>query len=101
MNPNEPRNILRAVNLPIVNQDYCNSQYGGRITPQMICAGFQEGGKDTCFGDSGGPLTCQQNGEKQLVGIVSFGRGCARPNYPGVYVRLTAVRDWIQNRTGI
>ena len=56
----------------------------------MICAG--EGGKDACQGDSGGPLTC---GDTILCGIVSFGAGCARPESPGVYAKVSAVVDWI------
>lgn len=67
----------------------------------MICAGTEQGGKDTCFGDSGGPLTCPQNGTRQLAGIVSFGAGCAKPNYAGVYARVTAVRDWIKSIAGV
>lgn len=84
-----------------MNQDYCNKQYGGQITPRMICAGLKEGGKDSCQGDSGGPLTIQNDDEPELIGVVSFGSGCARPNYPGVYARVTSVREWIQEETGI
>lgn len=73
------------------------------ITPAMICAGFEEGGKDSCQGDSGGPLIDENDGNPQLIGVVSFGYGCAEPKFPGVYgrVALTAVRDWIQSVSGI
>lgn len=92
---------MRSVYLPIFNQDQCNIQYRRRITPRMICAGYEEGGKDSCFGDSGGPLTCSQNGTNQLAGIVSFGAGCARPNFPSVFARVSFFRDWINSITQI
>lgn len=92
---------LRAAVVPIANQDYCNKQYKGKITPRMICAGYEEGGKDSCQGDSGGPLICSNNQNVQLIGVVSFGSGCAKPKYPGVYARVTSAREWINSITGI
>lgn len=61
--------MLRVAEIPIINQDYCRRQYRNRITDRMICGGYREGGKDACYGDSGGPLACNRT----LVGIVSFG----------------------------
>jgi len=58
----------------------------------MICAG--EGGKDSCQGDSGGPMMCERDGMNYLCGIVSWGLGCARPNYPGVYTEVSYFHDW-------
>lgn len=54
-------------------------------------------------GDSGGPFTYENAGVPQLIGVVSFGAGCARPNYSGVYARVSApaIRSWIQTETGI
>lgn len=54
-------------------------------------------------GDSGGPLTYQniRNGERELIGIVSFGNGCAKAHFAGVYSRVPAVRQWIKNKSGI
>ena len=64
----------------------------------MICAGYRGlGGKDSCTGDSGGPLICNHGNKAVLVGVVSWGRRCAEPNHPGVYSRVTHVLDWIKS----
>ncbi|XP_066942679.1 transmembrane protease serine 9-like [Macrobrachium rosenbergii] len=82
-------NILNEVEVPIITNEDCNTSYDGSITSNMICAGYPSGGKDACQGDSGGPLVVEDNGKWVLVGITSWGNGCARPNYPGVYARVT------------
>jgi len=82
--------VMRKVTLPIVGRTQCNSQNGG-VTTNMICAGLPEGGKDSCQGDSGGPLVIGG----QLVGVVSWGYGCASPNRPGVYTRVSNYNSWI------
>ena len=66
-----------------------------QVYPQsMFCAAGI--GKDSCQGDSGGPVV---DGNGYLVGVVSWGEGCAQPDYPGVYARLWDHRDWIENTT--
>jgi trypsin len=61
----------------------------------MVCAGLNTGGKDSCQGDSGGPLV---DSSKRLIGIVSWGNGCALANYAGVYARVGALRTWIDSQ---
>jgi trypsin len=85
-------NTLRAASVPIVSDSTCGSMlvYGTDFDPQtMVCAGFMSGGVDTCQGDSGGPLEAPlEGGGYRLVGITSWGFGCAEPNAPGVYTRV-------------
>jgi len=86
-------NVLQAVTKPIVSNQQCNVAYRGRVTEAMLCAGIPQGGRDSCQGDSGGPLVV--NGA--LFGVVSWGRGCGLPNFPGVYARVSVFTTWIQN----
>ena len=73
-------------------------QFGGTVTPQMICAGATVDGRDTCPGDSGGPILRRlANGQMAQVGIVSFGIGqCGVAALPGVYTRLALYTDWMR-----
>ena len=94
---------LMKVEVPLVPFERCNQAYGGGITDTMICAGLKNGGKDSCQGDSGGPLVVRDYDRdtdvifSTQVGIVSSGRGCAWPGWPGVYTRLSAppIRDFV------
>ncbi|MCL4830781.1 MAG: serine protease, partial [Caldilineaceae bacterium] len=89
-------NVLMEVALPIVSNSTCNQSYGG-ITANMLCAGETNGGKDSCQGDSGGPLVVPNGSGGWLqAGVVSFGIGCARPDFPGVYARVSRYTQWIE-----
>ncbi|MGX7824871.1 serine protease [Actinokineospora sp. 24-640] len=96
--PASPR--LRAVVVPMVSRTACRESYeDAAITARMLCAGYPDGGRDSCQGDSGGPLTAGAT----LVGLVSWGNGCARPRYYGVYTNLAnpALRRWIEDNAGV
>ncbi|XP_030592368.1 transmembrane protease serine 9-like [Archocentrus centrarchus] len=93
-----PQNLME-VKVPIVGNRKCNCDYGvGSITDNMVCAGLSAGGKDSCQGDSGGPMVSKQNGRWIQAGIVSFGEGCALPNFPGVYTRVSRYQTWINSQ---
>uniref|UniRef100_A0AAY4DS49 Peptidase S1 domain-containing protein n=1 Tax=Denticeps clupeoides TaxID=299321 RepID=A0AAY4DS49_9TELE len=91
-------NMLQKAQVSIIDQRECQSSYSDVLTTRMICAGSMEGGTDTCLGDSGGPLTCREpHGRWFVAGITSWGHGCGRSGFPGVYVRVTAIRGWISS----
>lgn len=98
--------ILQQVELPIVSNLVCQVAYGNEATifNSMLCAGLPEGGKDTCEGDSGGPLLVFDGAQWQQVGIVSFGGKsvgelCGGPDAYGVYTRVSAYLDFITENT--
>ncbi|XP_038174778.1 trypsin-4 isoform X3 [Arvicola amphibius] len=84
--------ILQCLEAPVLSANSCNKSYPRKITSNMFCLGFLEGGKDSCDGDSGGPVIC--NGEIQ--GIVSWGTGCAMRGKPGVYTKVCNYLSWIR-----
>lgn len=81
-----------------MSNSQCKTSYGTTsITNNMICAAAA--GKDSCQGDSGGPLIRKAtNSAYILIGIVSWGFGCAQPDYPGVYARVSNQLDWIKSK---
>lgn len=116
---------LQEVIVPILSNSECRkSGYGSsRITDNMLCAGFKDGEKDSCQvrksnehenncifrhediikfimqGDSGGPLHIVNETVYHVVGVVSWGEGCAQSNYPGVYSRVNRYGTWIRSNT--
>ncbi|XP_030756654.1 transmembrane protease serine 3-like [Sitophilus oryzae] len=93
--------ILKSAAVPILSLDTCRKEgvYGGRyqsILDSMICAGHLKGGIDACGGDSGSPLICQNHGRYEVVGLVSWGDGCAKKDRPGVYTNVPNFLTWIR-----
>ncbi|XP_076802578.1 coagulation factor VII-like [Clavelina lepadiformis] len=100
-----PSDVLLEVDLPIVSTDMCAQSYKDYQhidSETMMCAGYPEGQKDACTGDSGGPLACQRKDscEWYLAGITSFGKGCAQAGFYGVYVNVVNFEPWIRENMG-
>lgn len=115
---------LQTVKLPIIANAQCQKMFADAghfkfIRDSFLCAGYPQGGKDSCEGDSGmlyynnpiylvvmifllpgGPLMVEKGGVWTLVGTVSHGIKCASPNLPGVYMKTFAYLDWIRGITG-
>ncbi|VVC99576.1 trypsin, alkaline C-like [Leptidea sinapis] len=87
--------ILQHVSVFTINQNICRQRYGSSlVTDYMLCAGLLDiGGRDACQGDSGGPLYLGN----VVIGVVSWGSGCAQPNFPSISARVAAFTNWIVN----
>ncbi|WP_217223631.1 trypsin-like serine protease, partial [Streptomyces anulatus] len=86
----QQRHLLKA-DVPFVSDADCQSAYSDLVPGEELCAGLLDtGGVDSCQGDSGGPMFRKDDADEWIqVGIVSWGQGCARPNYPGVYTEVS------------
>lgn len=98
--------LVRHVLVPVISSRLCNILYDKishavrlDITDDMMCAGLEQGGKDACQYDSGGPMVYYDRRDQSwlLVGVVSTGYGCARPGFPGIYTRVSDFVPWIED----
>ncbi|XP_072536032.1 complement C1r subcomponent-like protein [Salminus brasiliensis] len=98
-------NQLRYIQLPVVDQDLCHTfveteraihRNVAPLTANMFCAGFPEGGKDTCSGDTGSAFVMKNNGMYWAAGIVSWGVECGKAGKYGIYTRVSKYADWIK-----
>jgi trypsin len=85
--PSSP--VLQEAEVPLRSDSDCSQTYPQYDPEEMVCAGYPDGGRDACYGDSGGPLIA----DGRLIGVVSWGTGCARPGLPGVYTRISSYVD--------
>uniref|UniRef100_UPI00398EC3BB granzyme A-like isoform X3 n=1 Tax=Pristiophorus japonicus TaxID=55135 RepID=UPI00398EC3BB len=101
-NSKSPSDTLQDVKINVIDRKTCNSKdyYNGNpvVTENMMCAGDHKGRKDSCLGDSGGPLICKN----KYKGIVSYGLGCANPKKPGIYTFISKkYLHWIEKIVGV
>lgn len=90
--------VLMTVDVPVVANATASSEYGMTISADQLPAGLVAGGKDSCQGDSGGPITVSVGGVRKLAGAVSWGNGCAEPNFVGLYARMSSFATYISQR---
>lgn len=90
--PSSP--VLRSAELALVEDSDCAATFSEFNPQTMVCAGAPYGGVDACYGDSGGPLVA----DGRLIGITSWGSGCAREDTPGVFVRIASYTAQVQQQ---
>ena len=96
--------VLREAPVPIVDRQKCQEAFDYGISENQLCAGYKKGGKDTCAGDSGGPLMCEvespHGGRRWTVyGVTSYGEGCGDRGKYGIYSNITSFLPWIKSVT--
>ncbi|XP_068229107.1 trypsin-2-like [Palaemon carinicauda] len=90
--------VLNHVDITVLEMEKCSSTYESLFNEDMLCAGSLEKGLDSCLGDSGGPLLALgDDGSWQALAIISFGKGCGDPGFPGVYTNLYKFSGWLKS----
>ena len=107
--PSKQANELQRVLVKVMSTAECGILYQdtSKITDTMMCASGAAGKNpftlgnlaDACYGDSGGPFTVRQQGREVLEGVISWGRSCGQPQWPGVYAKVGRVLNWIRQET--
>lgn len=92
---------LKSVVLPYVPSEVCRleTNYGNKISNDYFCSGVPQGGKDSCTGDSGGPVV--RLGTNQLIGLTIWGEGCGLPKQPSVNIKISNYLTWISDTVGV
>ncbi|KAH9369136.1 hypothetical protein HPB48_018885 [Haemaphysalis longicornis] len=95
--------VLRQAQIPVWDETKCSSAYAQHlpISNSQLCAGDVNATMDSCQGDSGGPLLLPHQRRYYVIGIVSSGKDCATPGFPGIYTRVSSYLDWLRNAMGI
>ncbi|XP_077633374.1 serine protease 44-like [Crocuta crocuta] len=99
--PEDAPEHLQEAKLNIIRYEDCNRalqeqmETSSHLVKKGAVCGYSSRGKDACQGDSGGPLVCEFNDTWVQVGIVSWGIGCGRRHYPGIYTEVSFYRDWV------
>ncbi|GAB1302816.1 Coagulation factor IX [Apodemus speciosus] len=91
--------ILQYLRVPLVDRATCLRSTTFTIYNNMFCAGYREGGKDSCEGDSGGPHVTEVEGTNFLTGIISWGEECAMKGKYGIYTKVSRYVNWIKEKT--
>uniref|UniRef100_F7AEE9 Vitamin K-dependent protein C n=1 Tax=Monodelphis domestica TaxID=13616 RepID=F7AEE9_MONDO len=89
--------VLRFTKIPLASHDECSQTMHNRVSENMLCAGILRDKRDACEGDSGGPMVTEFRGTWFLVGLVSWGEGCGRPDTFGIYTKVSQYLNWIRD----
>lgn len=88
--------VLRKISVPIIQNSQCSKRAQFNFTDNMLCAGYLEGGQQSCRGDDGSPLVTLYGSTHFLTGVVGWGRGCSHPGYYGVYANMANFAEWVK-----